>query len=87
MKVAILYHPHSDHARNVEEYARDFKQQQQHDLELISLESREGADKAKLYDIVRYPAVMALSEGGELLRAWQGPVLPVMNELAFYTKS
>lgn len=86
MKVAILYHPHSDHARTVEDYAHDFSHQLNQKLELISLESREGAEKAKIYDIVRYPAVMALSEDGELLKAWQGPVLPLMNELSFFTK-
>ncbi len=86
MKVAILYHPKSDHARKVEDYARDFYHQMHHKLDLISLESSEGAHQAKLYDIVRYPAVMALSDSGELLKVWQGPVLPLMNEVSFYTK-
>lgn len=86
MKIVILYHPNSDHARKVEEYAHDFSHQLGHQLELISLESTEGAEKARTYDIVRYPAVMAMSDSGELLKAWQGPVLPLMNELSFYTK-
>jgi hypothetical protein len=84
MKVIILYHPVSEHARNVEDFARDFARQTSHELELISLESRDGAAAASLYDIVRYPAILAISSSGEILRSWQGPVLPLMNELMYY---
>lgn len=86
MKIVILYHPNSDHARKIEDYARDFSHQYGHKLDLISLETTQGAEKARTYDIVRYPAVMAMSDSGELLKAWQGPVLPLMNEVSFYTR-
>lgn len=85
MNIVVLYHPNSDHARTVEDYARDFSRQTGDKIELISLETTAGADKARMYDIVRYPAVMAISDSGELMKAWQGPVLPLMNELSFYS--
>lgn len=85
--MVILYHPNSDHARVVESFARDFARQGGgKGVELISLESRDGAATASLYDIVRYPAILAMRESGELLRSWQGPVMPLMNELAYYTQ-
>lgn len=86
MKVVILYHPHSDQARNVESFARDFSRQTSKKVELVSLESRDGAATATLYDIVQYPAILALDNAGAMLRAWQGPILPLMNELAYYTQ-
>jgi hypothetical protein len=86
MKVIILYHPKSDHARAVEEFAHDFSRQMAHDVELLSLESRDGADTAKLCDIVRYPAILVMNRSGAVMKTWEGPVMPLMNELAFYTQ-
>ncbi len=84
--MVILYHPKSDHAQTVESFARDFSHQVGRRLELVSLESRDGAATATLYDITRYPAILAMSDSGDLLRAWQGPVMPLMNEISYYTQ-
>lgn len=85
MKVCILYHPQSDHARRVEEYANDFQRIKGKQIELLSLETREGAELATLYDIVRYPAVIARRDNGELLKHWEGDELPLMDEVAAYS--
>lgn len=87
MKVVILYHPKSDHARAVETYARDYESFQHGEIKLISLETKEGADMARLYDIVKYPAVLAVRDGGELLKHWQEEQLPLMQEVASYQRS
>lgn len=87
MKVVILYHPESDRAREVEIYARDYDSSQHREIELISLETREGADMARLYDIVKYPAVLAVRDNGELLKHWQEEQLPLMQEVAAYQQS
>lgn len=86
MKVVILYRPNSEHESAVLSYARDYKIQRGKDLQLLSLDSVEGAAKAKLYDIVRYPAVIAVADDGQLLQLWQDDHLPLMNDLDFYTK-
>lgn len=83
--MVILYHPNSDHARTVEQFAHDFSTQVGRRIELVSLESRDGAATASLYDITRYPAIIALSNAGEILKAWQGPVMPLINEVSYYT--
>jgi hypothetical protein len=84
MKTAILYHPASEFSRAVEEYVRDFERQKSLVIELISLETREGAELATLYDIVKYPAVLVRRDSGELLKHWEGDPLPLMNEVAGY---
>ena len=90
MKVLVLYQHNSDHARDVETFVRDF--QRQHDLgsnkvELLSVNTRDGAATASLYDILAYPAVLAISNDGSVLNAWPGPQLPLMNEVISYTYS
>lgn len=84
MKAVILYRPNSEWARNVEEYAHDFERQRGKKIELVSLDEPAGADMARLYDITRYPAVLAMRDTGEMLALWQGEQLPLMNEVAAY---
>jgi len=84
MKVFILYHPNSEWARIVEEYAHDFEHFKGKKIELVNLDTREGAAMATLYDITTYPAVLATKEDSQLLKEWQGEVLPLMNEVAAY---
>jgi hypothetical protein len=87
MKVVILYRPDSEFARSVEEYAHDIERQQAIKPELISVETREGANLASLYDIVQYPTILALRNTGELLQFWSGEQLPLMNEVSAYANS
>lgn len=68
----------------VEDYARDFEHQRNKKIELTSLDTREGVAMASLYDITRYPALIALRDTGEMLAMWQGEQLPLMNEVAAY---
>ncbi|HUS26829.1 MAG TPA: hypothetical protein VMY99_05785 [Nevskiaceae bacterium] len=86
VKLLILYRPNSDHASAVESFVRDF--QQQHDLgnklELVSLNTRDGAATANLYDVMSYPAILALADNGSVLNLWQGQPLPLMDEVAGY---
>jgi hypothetical protein len=86
MRTVILYHPNSEQAGPVLDYARDFKRHKNKELELISLEALEGAQMAKLYDITVYPAVLTIQDNGQLQRLWQGGSLPLMNELEAYAR-
>ena len=84
MKAVILYHPESEAARGVEEYVRDFEIRTGNTIELASLETKEGANLAALYDIVRYPALLVQQDNGDLVKFWQDERLPLMNEVAGY---
>lgn len=87
MKVVALYHPQSDTARIVEEYSRDFERERGVALELVSLETKEGADMARLYDIVQYPAILVIRDDGQLLGQWQGDQLPLRDEVSGFLHS
>ena len=81
----MLYHPNSDHSRIVEEFIVNYKRIIGKDMEVLSLETRDGSATAALYDITSYPAVIALKDDGQLLKHWQGNGLPLMSEVAAYT--
>lgn len=84
MKLTVLYRPQSEFARIVEEFVRDFERTRHQSVKLVSLDTREGADMARLYDVVQYPAIMATQDDGRLLKVWQGETLPLMDEVAGY---
>ena len=86
MKVAILYRPNSEHARLVEEFAHDIDRQQGIRVELMSLETRDGAAMATLYDVTSYPAIVVTREDGGVVQLWVGEQLPLMNEVAAFAR-
>ena len=88
MKVLIIYRPDSEHARKVDEFVHEFKRLHPGPkVDLLSLNTRDGAAMASIYDIVQYPAILALAIDGQVLNAWQGEQLPLMNEVAAYAAS
>jgi hypothetical protein len=84
MRVLILYHPKSDHGGMVEDYVTEYSRTRNKQIELLSLETKEGAEMAKLYDVTNYPALLIRQDDGHLLQMWQGNMLPLMNEVDGY---
>lgn len=88
VKVLILYRPNSEHARVVEAFIKDFQSTHSSDkLQVLDVDSREGSATASLYDVMQYPALLALRDDGSILKSWEGETLPMMNEIAYYTFS
>jgi hypothetical protein len=87
MRVVALYHPKSDHEGIVLDYIRDYHMRSSgKEIEPISLETIEGSSMAELYDVTIYPAILALSDDGQLQHFWQGIPLPLMNEIDAYSQ-
>lgn len=84
MKVIVLYHPESEHARAVLTFQGDFERQTPNKVDLLSLETVEGADMAKLYGITTYPAVIVRTDEGALLKLWEGEQMPLIGEVDSY---
>jgi hypothetical protein len=86
MKVVILYRPKSEHSSATETFIRDYQMRHGSDkIEVINVDDREGIATASLYDIQQYPAILALATDGVMLAMWQGPQLPLIDEVASYT--
>lgn len=88
MKVLILYRSRSEEARDVEAFIHDFKSRHETGrIEVLDVDSRDGIAMATLYDVMRYPSILALRDDGSVLKSWEGDELPLMNEVAYYTFS
>lgn len=84
MKALALYHPNSERSRLFEEYVQRLQDSTQNSVDLLSLETREGAATASLYDVVQYPAIAVVDEAGRAHRVWQGEELPLVDEVLGY---
>lgn len=84
MRVAVVYKYESDHARPVLDYLRDVKRQTGHEMEEIDPDTRDGSSFCRVYDIVEYPTVVALDDGGILQHMWRGLPLPTISEVSYY---
>jgi hypothetical protein len=86
MRTVILFHPNAEFAGVVEDFKHDFEQRHpDRKVDLISLETVEGAEMAKLYDVVRYPAILVIANDGQLQKFWQDQPFPLMDEVASYS--
>jgi len=84
MKALVLYRPNSEFARSVEEFVHDFKSRTDKRIELMSIDTREGASTAALYDVMQFPSVLAIQDNGSLAKSWTGEHLPLVNDVAGY---
>ena len=85
MKVLIFYQPVSEHARTVEEFMHEFNRRYpESELTLVDVDSIKGSQQAEVYDIIQYPTVMATTDAGATLQRWDGGVMPLMNEVAYF---
>lgn len=86
MRVIVLYHQNTEQESLVKDYVAEFERFKRAKLELMSLETVQGAEYARLYDVVQYPAVIAMADDGSMQRMWQGSGMPLMDELAYYAR-
>lgn len=88
MKVVILYRPQSEHARVVEEFIQNYRDRHSTGrLEVLNVDGREGSATASLYDVMQYPAILALANDGSVLHSWEGDMMPLLDEVASYVYS
>ena len=84
----VLYRPNSEEARSVESFIHDFQAHHETSrLEVVDVNTRDGYATATLYDIMSYPAILVLRDDGSILKSWEGEMLPLVDEIAYYTFS
>jgi hypothetical protein len=85
VKVSVLYRSNSEQERPVVEFEHEYSKRTGRHLSLYDLNTRDGVAMASLYDVMRYPAVLATSDDGSMLQLWQGDSLPLINEVMYYS--
>lgn len=84
MRVVVLTRENTDYSRTVETFITDFYRQTGKQLEVMNVDTREGDQLARTYDIVQYPAIIALSADGQVQNMWSGTLLPTISEVSYY---
>ena len=84
MRVFCLYRPNSETERSVIELNTELKRRMNVELELISMDTVEGDNLARVYEVMQFPAVMALDSRGIVQKSWTDGSLPLINELSYY---
>lgn len=88
MRLLVLYRPNSEHGRQIEEFIHDYQSRYDYGhVEVQNVDSREGIATASLYDVMEYPAILALEPDGIAQKVWQGTSLPLMEEVASYVSA
>lgn len=82
----VIYRQRSEHRQTVEEFIRQFKgQYPDAKMEILDVDQREGIAIASLYDVTRYPAILALRDDGSALQVWQGQEeMPRLDDVSYY---
>jgi hypothetical protein len=84
MRVVVIYKDNTEYARTVTDFLRDFYRQTGHELETLDPDEREGASFCQAYDIIEYPAIIAVSDDGVLQQLWKGLPFPTISEVSYY---
>ena len=86
MRALILYRPRSEHEGKVLDYVHEYQiRHPDRQLELVSLDTINGDQMARLYDVVSYPAILITAPpDGQLVQLWQDEQFPLMDDIDFY---
>ena len=53
-------------------------------IEILDIDSVDGADKAKIYGVISYPAFVVTRDDGQVQNIWEGESYPTKDELESY---
>ncbi len=85
MKVLVFYRKGQETERLVEDFMRDYARlYPDSEITLVDVDTVEGSQQVELYDVVRYPTVIAARDDGGSLQRWDSGLMPLMNEVAYY---
>ena len=83
MRLVIVYREASEQRMAVESFIRDFKFQTGGEIETIDPATREGAAFCRIYDVVEYPTMLAITNEGTPTATWRG-TLPTISDASGY---
>ncbi len=83
MRLVMIYREKSEARQAVEDFLREFKFETGREIEKMDPDTRAGAALCDTYDIVDYPALVAIGPDGTEATKWMG-TLPTISEASFY---
>ena len=86
MKARLIYRFDGPQQIRVDALLRDLGDHWATKIGLIDNQTRAGADLARLYDIVDYPALLITMDDGRQLELWQ-VTWPLLSDIIHYLRS
>lgn len=83
----IFYRSNSEHERTVLDYVRDFARQTGKELPAVDVNTRDGAYQAQVYDVMKFPSILAVDDTGKMLQVWNADMLPRFDEVSYYVEA
>lgn len=85
MKLIVLYRPNSEYSRVVEEFVNNFESRGSSvKIDLLDFDTPAAQSTLSIYGIVQHPTILAIRDDGQLMKQWEGPQMPLMDEVASY---
>ena len=82
MKLTIIYRENSEHARAVTDFVEILRRRYPgKEAELLDIDTKQGADKAAVYGVTQYPALLLTNFEGRVYSQWEGEPLPIVDEV------
>lgn len=85
MRTVCVWRRESDYGRAVEEWLGEFERRTGREVETLDPDSPAGANFCRVYDVTQYPTILALDNDGTVLASWQGEMLPMFDEVNYWT--
>ena len=86
MKAYLIYRFDGPQQIRVDSLLRDLGDHWASKIELVDNQTRTGADLARLYDVVDYPALLITLDDGRQLELWQSS-WPLLSDIIYYLRS
>lgn len=84
MRVVCVWRRESEYGRSVEEWITDYERRTGREVESFDPDTLEGETLCRAYDIMEYPTIMVLDNGGAALGVWRGQQLPLFDEVSYW---
>lgn len=82
MRLAVFYRKNSEQERPILEF-KEMMRRRHPDIDIVDmdLDTKDGADEARLYNITQYPAILVTAIDGSMQGLWEGSPLPLIDEV------
>jgi hypothetical protein len=68
----------------VREWLRDYERRGELEAEVFDPDTREGVGLITAYDLMNFPAILVLTDEGQVIHSWMGTPLPIVDEVRGY---
>lgn len=84
MKAIAIFRDNSEYSRQMYEFINEFEHRTGKTIEEMNPDDANNQFFLQAYDIVEYPTILVITDGGQLLQMWRGTNFPMISEISHY---